>query len=773
MNNINGSSGPPSLWQEARNADGRVYYYNTQTKATQWNRPPELMTPAERALSNQPWKEYTAEGGRKYWYNSETKQSSWEMPEIYKNALAQSLPPSRPAIPSQTFVAGGTTSFVQPQQHHSEHANLDRHAGYGHIDMNGTRMAPVAAHSSDPEYASFEEAETAFLKLLRRAGVQPDWTWEQTMRAIIKDPQYRALKDPKDRKAAFEKFAIEARMQEKERTKERMAKLRADFGTMLRSHPEIKHYTRWKTARPIIEGETIFRSTNDDTERQQLFEEYIIELRKASLERENIMRKAAMDDLVGILRALDLEPYTRWSDAQAIIQSHGRFQDDERFKFLTKSDILTAFESHVKSLERTFNDARQQQKNLKARRERRNRDNFVALLKKLRAAGKIKAGTKWMQIHPLIENDETYIAMLGQPGSTPLDLFWDIVEEEERGLRGKRNEVMDVLDDKRYEIQQKTTFDEFLSVMQTDRRTASIDRDALFLIFERLHEKAIRRSEDDKHQAERHQRRAVDALRSKIKHLEPPVGSNDSWDQVRARVQNLEEYRALESDDLRRTAFDKVIRRLKEKEEDAEKDKARREIERDRDRGDSRPAHRERERERDRDIRNGYTNRSARHRESSNRLSRTPEPDAYEADRKKAIADRERQYRKAGASGLSPPHHRSERSDRDRGNSRQASSHYDRERREREEERERMYRSRGDPRGSRDELDYGERSVRRRPRGDSDAESVGRDSKRSRRERTSRERTPSRRLKSKTPPKAAKEEPAVHSGSEEGEIEEE
>ena len=26
------------------------------------------------------------------------------------------------------------------------------------------------------------------------------------MRAIIKDSQYRALKDPKDRKAAFEKF---------------------------------------------------------------------------------------------------------------------------------------------------------------------------------------------------------------------------------------------------------------------------------------------------------------------------------------------------------------------------------------------------------------------------------------------------------------------------------------------------------------------------------------------------------------------------------------
>ena len=39
--------GPAGLWQEARNADGRVYYYNAQTKATQWTKPPELMTPAE------------------------------------------------------------------------------------------------------------------------------------------------------------------------------------------------------------------------------------------------------------------------------------------------------------------------------------------------------------------------------------------------------------------------------------------------------------------------------------------------------------------------------------------------------------------------------------------------------------------------------------------------------------------------------------------------------------------------------------------------------
>lgn len=47
MNGVNGVPGPPGLWNEAKNADGRVYYYNTQTKATQWTKPLELMSPAE------------------------------------------------------------------------------------------------------------------------------------------------------------------------------------------------------------------------------------------------------------------------------------------------------------------------------------------------------------------------------------------------------------------------------------------------------------------------------------------------------------------------------------------------------------------------------------------------------------------------------------------------------------------------------------------------------------------------------------------------------
>jgi len=663
-------------------------------------------------------------------------------------------------------VAGGTASFpTYPQQQrdrddYGERAGPDRQIGYGGNDMNGSRGPTFQPQSMDPDYSTFEEGEAAFIKLLRKANVQPDWTWEQTMRATIKDPQYRALKDPKDRKAAFEKYAVEVRLQEKDRAKERLAKLRADFGTMLRSHPEIKHYTRWKTARPIIERETIFRSANDDTERRQLFEEYIVELKKANVEREAVTRKSAMDELVNILKGLNLEPYTRWAEAHSKVESNERISSDEKFQTLSRSDILTAFENHIKSLERNFNDERQREKTSKVRKERQHRDRFLDLLLELKAAGKIKAGTQWMNIHPEIHNDPRYIALLGQTGSTPLDLFWDMVEEEERALRLVRNDVYDVLEDKRFEVTIKSTLPEFLDLMSTDRRTATIPKDTLVLLFDRLREKVTRRAEDDKHASERQQRRLIDALRSKIKHLDnPPVQSTSTWESIRPQIANLEEFKALESDDLRRQAFDKVIRRLKEKEEDAEK-------EREKDRSAKRD-HRDREkdRERERDLRNGHSDR--RRGEFKGRASRSPEPDPYEADRRKAMADRERQYRKSSTTGLSPPPR--DRIDRDR-HERISSRHaegrlggYDRDRRDREDERERMYRTRGDPRGGRDELDYG--GGGRRRRGDSDGESVGS------RKRVRRERSEGKR-KSRSPAvvEKIKEDPAVHSGSEEGEM---
>lgn len=411
----------------------------------------------QRALQSQPWKEYTAEGGRKYWYNTETQQSSWEMPEAFKKALGSTGGPSNPVPQTTPYAQGGgypsTGHDYQRDSRDSRDARdsrdnrepypESRQLTYGNDSKSQQAFVPA---TNDPEYATLEEAEAAFVKLLKRSGVQPDWTWEQTVRAIARDPQFRAIRDPKDRKDAFEKYCQDVILQDKERAKERLTKLRGDFETMLKRHPEITHYTRWKTARPMIEGETIFRSTNDEDERRQLFEEYIIGLKKAHKEQQASQKKSAMDGLIDLLPKLNLEPYTRWADARDIISATPTLQESEKYRTLSQFDILTAFQNHMKGLERAFIESKQEEKSRRFRKERKARDAFKSLLDSLRKDGKINAGTKWSQIIPLIENDERYLNMVGQVGSTPQELFWDVVEEEERSLRGPRNEVLDVLE---------------------------------------------------------------------------------------------------------------------------------------------------------------------------------------------------------------------------------------------------------------------------------------------------------------------------------------
>lgn len=61
---------------------------------------------------------------------------------------------------------------------------------------------PVIPHNG---FATVEEGEKAFVHLLRKAGVDANWTWDQTMRAIITDPLYKALNNLAEKKAAWQK----------------------------------------------------------------------------------------------------------------------------------------------------------------------------------------------------------------------------------------------------------------------------------------------------------------------------------------------------------------------------------------------------------------------------------------------------------------------------------------------------------------------------------------------------------------------------------------
>lgn len=584
----------------------------------------------------------------------------------------------------------------------------DGRSFYDRRDDGGGFRGPMAVLASGPEYGSHAEAEAAFFKLLRKAGVQPGWSWERTVRATVQDPQYRAIKEPNDRKAAFEKFLDQVVKEDEEREKERVRKLRQDLRTMLASHPEIKPFTRWKTARPILQGEAIFRSSDNDDEKKRLFDDYILDLKKAADEKRQHDYESAMTGVADMLHDLNLSAKSQWLETREQLQNHPEFQQADKYRILTPTEPLQIFDRYMRRL---WNDAhyeKQRAAQVKAREQRKARDEFSFLLRELRDSETLKPSSMWKEIRPLVENDPRYTKLLENlgykdrvtDGSTPKDLFFDVLEAFDREVHDLRDLVDGVLKEQHFRFSPSTTLEEFLAVVKHDRRSGSVNRHLLEEVYKRMHRSALDREEDLERDAKRQQRKAIDALRSRIKHLEPPVILGDTWEQVRARVERSEEYKAVERDDDRQAAFDKHMSRLKD--DAAERDRIRRH---------------DRERDRARDERHS----SRRDRERDRRRSRTParETDAYEADRRRAATERERQYgRQGSAGGLSPPPRerrhrvddRFERDDRDRRERQVSLTVYDRERREREAERERSYISRADPRAKASELDYGDSS---------------------------------------------------------------
>jgi pre-mRNA-processing factor 40 len=67
------------------------------------------------------------------------------------------------------------------------------------------------------------------------------------------------------------------------------------------------------------------------------------------------------------------------------------------------------------------------------------------LLGSLRQEGAINAYTQWKEIYPRVADDARYTNLLGVPSSTPLDLFWDLVDDLDRDLYDQRKKVQEYL----------------------------------------------------------------------------------------------------------------------------------------------------------------------------------------------------------------------------------------------------------------------------------------------------------------------------------------
>merc|ERR1712126_113017 len=121
---------------------------------------------------------------------------------------------------------------------------------------------------------------------------------------------------------------------------------------------------------------------------------------------------------------------------------------------------------------------------------RKNRDAMISLLDELHEQGKLTSMSLWMELFSVISQDYRFHAMLGQPGSTPLDLFKFYVEDLKARFSDKKKIIKDILKEKDFEMMPETTFEDFATIVCEDKRSASLDAGNVKLTYNALLEKA-------------------------------------------------------------------------------------------------------------------------------------------------------------------------------------------------------------------------------------------------------------------------------------------
>lgn len=144
---------------------------------------------------------------------------------------------------------------------------------------------------------------------------------------------------------------------------------------------------------------------------------------------ERRLRQRNMDTLAALVKDMDLNVGTRWRAAHEVILASPAFRADSQLQTIETIDILTVWDTYSRQLEQEHETESRRVRVDRVRKGRKAREGFIALLHELKHDGVLTRSSKWKDLYPKIKKDERYENLLGMQGSSPLDLWMDVVDD--------------------------------------------------------------------------------------------------------------------------------------------------------------------------------------------------------------------------------------------------------------------------------------------------------------------------------------------------------
>uniref|UniRef100_A0A8C5M4H0 Pre-mRNA-processing factor 40 homolog B n=1 Tax=Leptobrachium leishanense TaxID=445787 RepID=A0A8C5M4H0_9ANUR len=545
-----------SLWTEHKAPDGRTYYYNTETKQSSWEKPDELKSKPELLLSQCSWKEYKSDTGKSYYYNSQTKESRWTKPKdleeievlIKQEQEAGAARENQPAVSSPSTAASSETEMTPTEEVTLLHPSIPETADTTEIEaqqedalayqkdfINSDSFRTDDLGKVEPEKRVYnwntkEEAKQFFKELLKDKGVPSNASWEQAMKMIINDPRYSALPKLSEKKQAFNAYKSQREKEEKEEARVRAKEAKEKIQCFLEQHEKMTSLTRYRKAEQMF-GEQEVWTVVPERDRKEIYDDVLFFLAKKEKEQAKQLRKRNVQALKHILYNMNNVCFqTTWSEAQQYLMDNPIFAEDEELQNMDKEDALVCFEEHIRALEKDEVEEKEKNRLLERRQQRKNRESFQVFLDELHETGQLHSMSTWMELYPSVSTDSRFFNMLGQTGSTPLDLFKFYVEDLKARFHDEKKIIKDILKDRNFSVEVNTTFEDFAHIISFDKRAATLDAGNIKLTFNSLLEKAEARERERGKEEARKFRRKEAAFKSMLKQAAPPLELDCTWD---------------------------------------------------------------------------------------------------------------------------------------------------------------------------------------------------------------------------------------------------
>lgn len=445
-------------WKKATTKDGKDYYYNTETKVTQWNIPDEWTQDKQGFQKNRNnekkdsgvdvWRELKTKDGKLYYYNTLTKVTSWTKPEKQDE-------PSDDTNTTKDEQSTRIKSNANLREDKPSGASLDEKEEKADAkDRNKNDMDGFENDSTNIDLINIKkpdtltEAEEIFIQMLNDYKVDSTWSFNKIINDIgTKDPRYWVVDDdPLWKREMFDKYLDNRTQDQLIKESQEINKFTDAFNELLKEK-NVKFYNSWHQVKTLIRDEPIFKhSMISNKVKKETFNDYITKLTQEHESKIKITKDQALVELRNYLNNIFLQSNDNWISWNQLLNNYlfknERFMANKHFKILTHEDILIEY---IKIIEEIENEQLKGQLNkIKEQnytRDRIARDKFKELL----AKQDIHVNTTWSQVYDKIKNTTEFYNLLGRNGSNAFQLFYDLKQDKIKILNEKVQLVENIL----------------------------------------------------------------------------------------------------------------------------------------------------------------------------------------------------------------------------------------------------------------------------------------------------------------------------------------